>query len=185
MKIKICITVDMEQDIPPIMQTYKGIEIGIPYLLNIFKTYKVKATFFATGNIADKYPKIISEIINRGHEIGCHGMWHEDLSASNYQDKSNRISEATRIIEDIVGEKIVSFRAPYHLINAELLSVLESHGYLIEASKFQKSEVRSQKSDMPYYPNNMKILRVPLSLPPASYFPLLTFFIQYVLDSWI
>ena len=48
-------------------------------ILELFKKYNVKATFFTLGYIAEKFPDLIHEIIEEGHEIGSHGYSHLDL----------------------------------------------------------------------------------------------------------
>ena len=39
-----------------------------------------KFTFFCTGILAQKYPDIIKQISNDGHEIACHYYHHDNLS---------------------------------------------------------------------------------------------------------
>ena len=45
-------------------------------LLDILDTYGVKATFFITGEAAEKYPASAKAITARGHQIGCHSVTH-------------------------------------------------------------------------------------------------------------
>ena len=48
--------------------------------LDFLQQKKVTATFFVVGNIARKYPSLISEIIAEGHEIACHSDKHLQLN---------------------------------------------------------------------------------------------------------
>ena len=41
-------TVDTEYDFPPVLNTEKGLDEGIPVLLSIFEEHDVKATFLVT-----------------------------------------------------------------------------------------------------------------------------------------
>src|SRR3989442_8032833 len=45
-------------------------------LLDILDEYGVKGTFFVLGWEAERRPRMIEEIVARGHEIGSHGYRH-------------------------------------------------------------------------------------------------------------
>ena len=51
----ITITIDVEEDCPPMLTSTRGMEEGLPKLLDLFKKEGVKATFFATGMMAEQY----------------------------------------------------------------------------------------------------------------------------------
>ncbi|MDD5178470.1 MAG: polysaccharide deacetylase family protein [Candidatus Nanoarchaeia archaeon] len=86
------------------LQSYRG----LLRILDLLDKYKLKATFFVTLNFAKKYPELIREVSEK-HEIGCHGYSHID----NYNKKgTERISDAKKGIEKIIGKKIYGFRAP-------------------------------------------------------------------------
>ena len=48
-------------------------------ILDLFDEYKVNATFFTVGYIAEKHPELIEEVISRGHEIASHGFSHSNV----------------------------------------------------------------------------------------------------------
>ena len=58
----ITITVDVEEDCPPMLTSTKGMEEGLPKLLDLFKKKEIRATFFVTGMIAKQYPDLIYRI---------------------------------------------------------------------------------------------------------------------------
>jgi len=55
----ITITVDVEEDCPPMLTSTRGMEEGMPKLLQLFKKEGIKATFFVTGMMAERYPDLI------------------------------------------------------------------------------------------------------------------------------
>jgi polysaccharide deacetylase family protein (PEP-CTERM system associated) len=72
----------------------------------------LKSTCFCLGWLAEKHPDIIREISNRGHQIGCHSYQHE---LSFRFDKETFIQDtlkAKRLLEDVIGKEVVTFRAP-------------------------------------------------------------------------
>jgi peptidoglycan/xylan/chitin deacetylase (PgdA/CDA1 family) len=49
-----------------------------PYVLDILKRNKIKATFFCVGNNVEKYPEVFRQILADGHQVGNHTMSHEN-----------------------------------------------------------------------------------------------------------
>jgi len=47
-----------------------------PDLLQLLQHHNVKATFFALGCKADRNPELLDQVLEQGHEIGCHGDRH-------------------------------------------------------------------------------------------------------------
>ena len=84
MKITNFMTVDLEDyycDLP-ISQWSKfesRVEQNTHVILDLFEKYDVKATFFTLGYIGEKFPELIKEIIDKGHEIASHSYSHIDL----------------------------------------------------------------------------------------------------------
>ena len=38
--------------------------------------FDIKAAFFVVADVVDHYPGLVESIVERGHEIGCHGLHH-------------------------------------------------------------------------------------------------------------
>ncbi|MBN1546065.1 MAG: polysaccharide deacetylase family protein [Syntrophaceae bacterium] len=47
-----------------------------PKVLNVLEKYQVRATFFMLGEKALRYPEVVNEVLDRGHQIGTHGFAH-------------------------------------------------------------------------------------------------------------
>ena len=45
-------------------------------VLHVLKRYKVHATFFMVGNLVERYPAIVREVISAGMPIGDHSWDH-------------------------------------------------------------------------------------------------------------
>ena len=74
---RVSITVDFEPDCPPYLSsTFRGIEEGAPALLRVFAETGIRATYFTTGEVAERYPDAVRALVNAGHELGCHGVTH-------------------------------------------------------------------------------------------------------------
>src|ERR1043165_109852 len=53
------------------------VEGNIDRILQMLDDYGSRATFFTLGWIAERYPKLIRRIVDRGHELASHGFAHQ------------------------------------------------------------------------------------------------------------
>jgi len=99
-------------------------------ILELFEKYKVKATFFVLGYIAEKFPDFIKKIYEQGHEIASHSYYHRDLRKINREIFEDDLKKSIKILEDIVGEKVLGFRAPFFSIDNNsfwAMEILRNH----------------------------------------------------------
>ena len=129
----IAFTVDVEQDIPSNLSTWRGVEEGLPLLLDLLSKHEVPATFFVTGQAAEKFSKLIRKV-SREHEVGCHGYEHERFDKLSAEEQLRRIELATKILIEVTGRRILGFRAPKFRPNIHTLAALKRVGYLYDAS---------------------------------------------------
>lgn len=118
---------------------------GMPRLLDLYEKYQIKTTFFFTGHIAKLYPEIVKMVLPFGHEVASHGLSHQredgfDIMPLELQKK--HLSESKKILEDISGEEVISFRAPALRVNNQTVLALKECGFKIDSS------VASQRFDM-------------------------------------
>jgi peptidoglycan/xylan/chitin deacetylase (PgdA/CDA1 family) len=45
-------------------------------VLDMLDEFDIKATFFVVADVVEHYPGLVEEIVERGHEIGYHGLHH-------------------------------------------------------------------------------------------------------------
>lgn len=110
---------------------------GLDPLLELLDKHDTKATFFTLGWIGEKYPELIKQIADSGHEMASHGYSHEkvyDLSQDAFREE---ISKTKKLLEDLSGTEVSSYRAPFFSItNRSLwaLDILKEEGYKIDCS---------------------------------------------------
>jgi polysaccharide deacetylase family protein (PEP-CTERM system associated) len=95
---------------------------------------KRRATFFVLGWIAERLPRLVREIHSRGHEVASHGYYHNLCRQSSYDDLKRDLSDSKKLLEDIVGDRVLGYRAPGFSINDEILKIIEDSGYLYDSS---------------------------------------------------
>ena len=118
---------------------------GLPMLLDLYDKYGVKATFFYIANFAKQHPEIIRFVQEQGHEIACHGLTHQHDKAfdvMSYAEQLEHLTTAKKILEDIAGEEVLSFRAPALRVNFDTPKALIEAGFKFDSS------VAPQRMDM-------------------------------------
>jgi len=129
----VALTIDVEQDVPPYLNTWRGMEKGLPLLLGLLAKHDIRATFFVTGRVAERYPRLVKQI-SRRHEVACHGYEHERFDRLGPGKQLQRIELATKILTKVVGQRPLGFRAPNFKTDAETFKAIEQAGYVYDAS---------------------------------------------------
>lgn len=142
------------------------LEQGMPRLLNLYEKYGVKTTFFFTGHIARLYPQVVKMAFEKGHEVGSHGLTHEVSKAFDVlspEEQLSHLKQSKQILEDIIGEEVVSFRAPAARVDKAFPMILAEAGFKVDSS------VSSQRFDMMFSFGALKKLHW-LTAPRRAYF---------------
>lgn len=111
----------------------------IPIILDLFDKYETKATFFTLGSIAEKHPKLVSEIDKRGHELASHSYHHVPLWNLSKLDVKKDFKRTNCLLEDITGKKVLGFRAPFASLNQDIswvIDILEELDFKYDSSIF-------------------------------------------------
>lgn len=169
----ITITIDVEEDCPPMLTSTRGMEEGLPKLLDLFKTEGVKATFFVTGMMAEQYPDLVQRIPKEGHELGCHGYTHARFDRMETEEARTALRQAGEVLRKF-SKRLVSFRAPNLQFPVKYLKLLEEEGFLYDSS------LAAYKPPFPRSNIEGKIIRIPatitssfLRLPSTVFLPFL------------
>ena len=99
---------------------------NISSLVDSLSKMKVKATFYITGELASKYPEEVKKIVNNGNELGNLSYKYISLEDKSEEEISEQISKCRKILEDISGSKIKTFRAPYGEYNDTIIKQARS-----------------------------------------------------------
>ena len=84
-----------------------------PKILDILKAANVKAAFFLIGRNAERYPGLVRQIVEEGHEIGNHTYYHPNLAACGAEHIRLELNATQLLIETITGRATTLFRPPY------------------------------------------------------------------------
>ena len=97
-------------------------------ILDILKSYKIKASFFLIGERMIEYPDIVRRINIEGHSLGNHTYNHIRLDKYIDQRVDEEIAETNRVYENILGFVPKYFRPPGGRINKTVLATVEHYG---------------------------------------------------------
>lgn len=93
-------------------------------IFRLLEDTNTKATFFVIGWIAKTYPDIVRRISEK-YEIGSHTMNHQLVWQQTPKEFREDVSSSIKLLEDITGKKVRTFRAPG-------FSIRESEGWALE-----------------------------------------------------
>lgn len=102
----------------------------------------LKGTFFCVGRMATDFPSVVRKIADAGHEIGCHSNKHQWLNKMSYDEAMEDTQKAVDVLEQCIGKKIVSYRAPAFSIGSDnkwAFEILAANGITRDASVFPAS----------------------------------------------
>lgn len=119
-----------------------GANEGVPRILKLLEKYHLPATFFITGDSADRHPDRVRDILAAGHEVGHHGYLHEPPHLLQ-PDEERRVIE--RGLEALAkhGVKPEGYRSPSWELSKATYPLLEEYGFRYDSSMLAR--------DTPYW----------------------------------
>ncbi len=115
------------------------VDYGLDRILSVLDESKIKATFFVLAWLGERRPELVKELKNKGHSIASHGYGHQLAYEQGSAEFLEDILKSRLILEDIISDKVVAYRAPGFSIikkNADYLKLVYQAGYRIDSSLF-------------------------------------------------
>ncbi len=114
-------------------QSY-GPLVGVPRILSILQRHAVTATFFVPGFTAERYPRVIRDIVEAGHEVAHHGYLHEPLAGVDAETEAGYLDRGLETLERVAGVRPVGYRAPMWEPTWSTPRLLAERGFLYDSS---------------------------------------------------
>jgi polysaccharide deacetylase family protein (PEP-CTERM system associated) len=146
---------------------------NVDLVLGVLDELRVKGTFFVQGLVAERFPKLVENLVVQGHEIQSHGYSHRPLYELGPRALRDELERARKTVEDASGTRVTAFRAQDFSIlldNLWALETLADVGFQIDSSIFP---MRSSRYGIPGWevaPHNMtlrsgaRLLEVPVAI---------------------
>jgi peptidoglycan/xylan/chitin deacetylase (PgdA/CDA1 family) len=118
----------------PISMGQYGPNVAIPRILETYKKFGIKQSFFAPGWCMEQYPNVMESILEGGHEIGHHGYLHEDPTTHSKSEQQYWFERALESHQKITGRKPKGYRAPVYNVNQTVIDLLIEHEFSYDSS---------------------------------------------------
>lgn len=144
------------------------VERNVDHILDMLAHRGIKATFFALGWIAERYPKLIREIVREGHELASHGYGHERASEQTEPAFFADIQLAKLVLEDVSGNAVHGYRAPSFSIgkgNLWAFDCLVRAGYRYSSSIYPIQHDHYGMPDAPRFAHEVRpgLFEIPIT----------------------
>jgi len=139
-------------------------------VLKLLDEFDITATFFIVADVVERYPGMVEEIVENGHEVGCHGLDHSckihpktKKPLMGIKEFEQRTLKAKNLLEKKYHGKVVGYRAPNALVSGWMLDSLEKLGFNYDSSVCVNSLYNKTDSSLdgvstyPYYPQKGRL----------------------------
>lgn len=106
------------------------VENNTGLLLDLLDELQSQATFFVLGWVAERHPKLVKAIADRGHEVASHGYSHKRVYTQTPEVFREETLASKKLLEDTSGQAVQGYRAASYSITEKSLWALD---ILIEA----------------------------------------------------
>lgn len=97
------------------------------------KQYNVKATFFMVGDWMRKYPELVKQLAEDGHDMANHSNKHPHVNQMSEEAIKQDILAAHDEIKRLTGQECYLYRPPYGEYNNTVLDAAQAcHYYTIQ-----------------------------------------------------
>lgn len=103
-------------------------EVGTPRLLDTFAKYGITTTWCIPTHTMQTFPDAVRAVVDAGHEIGAHGVWHEYVPKLELEEERRLMELQLRLHEEIIGRRPRGYRSPALDITDNTLDVLHEFG---------------------------------------------------------
>ncbi|MBI2781675.1 MAG: polysaccharide deacetylase [Chloroflexi bacterium] len=111
-----------------------GPRVGVPRILELLERERIPSTWFVPGHTLETFPDNTAAILAGGHELACHGWYHEDFSQLNGEEQSTILERSVEAVRRATGAPPKGFRAPYWALGPVTLDLVLGAGFEYDSS---------------------------------------------------
>jgi len=100
-------------------------------ILDELKKQNVQATFFVSGEWAERHPDIVKRIIDEKHELGMMGYRYKSYVEQEIEEVRRDLLHAQEIFKKLGLEDVRLLRPPNGHFNKEVIKLAEELGYTV------------------------------------------------------
>lgn len=127
-----------------------GAVVGAPRLLELYKKYDIRTTWFTPGHTIDTFTDICKQVQADGHEFAHHGYYHENPTKIERDTEQRLMELALDTFDRQLGIRPVGYRSPYWDYSDSTLDLVEEFGFIYDSSLMARDLV-------PYRPRRWQV----------------------------
>lgn len=118
----------LSKNVSIMVNVYWGNEY-LETMLQTFKKYEIKTTFFVGGSWVIENQDLLKKIKDEGHEIASHGYSHKEHEKLDYKGNLIEIQKCHNVVKEIVGIDMELFAPPSGSYNKQTIKAAGDLGY--------------------------------------------------------
>ena len=111
-----------------------GPEVAIPRILETYRRFGLRQTFFVPAWCIEQYPRAIEAMLADGHEVAHHGYIHENPRDGTREEQHYWLKRGIEVIERTTGQRPRGWRAPLYNFSDHSADLLIEEGFVYDAS---------------------------------------------------
>lgn len=106
-----------------------GALVGAPRLLDTFRRYGITTTWCVPTHTIQTFRASVDAILEDGHEIGAHGVYHEYVPALELDEERRLLELQLRQHQELLGARPRGYRSPALDVTDHTLDLLAEFGF--------------------------------------------------------
>ena len=121
---------------PPVKMSHAefGVRVGAPRVLALLADRGIPSTWFVPGHTLVTFPESTAAILAGGHELACHGWFHEDAATMARDEEREMIERSAAAVAEVTGGRPKGWRAPYWSLSGASTELIEDAGFAYDSS---------------------------------------------------
>jgi len=111
-----------------------GPRVGAKRIVALLAARGIPTTWFVPGHTLTTFTDDTDAILAGGHELACHGWFHEDFAELADEEASAVLARSVEVVRAVTGAGPVGFRAPYWSLGPATLGLVEAAGFAYDSS---------------------------------------------------
>lgn len=105
-----------------------GPRVGIWRILDLLQRHGVTGSFFVPAAVAQAWPELLPAFVERGHEVGLHGYFHEIVAHTSDAEFTAALDASLELFQRQIGRLPQGFRSPAWEMTPHMMAALHQRG---------------------------------------------------------
>jgi len=111
-----------------------GPKVGVPRILKLLKKYDIKACFFIPGDTIERYPDMVKQVCDEGHEIGFHSYIHVNPADLTYEQQKEDFEKGLELFHKVFKTQPYGYRSPAADMDDKTWEFLDKFDFVYDSS---------------------------------------------------